>query len=304
MHIWLPARDSVELMGGLPAGVTASIWDGSKQIPADGPEVEVLVTPLIPGDSALLAEAVATTPRLRFVQSMFAGVDWIEPVLPDHVLLANTGAANAKPVAEWVIAMLLDHLRELPRFASNQRDTRWHRVLSDTLAYKRVTILGYGPIAQALEAMLATFGASTTVFARTARNHVRSIGGLGEALPTTDILVILTPLTDATRHLVGTDVLAALPDGAIVMNAARGPVVDTDALLRELMNGRIQAILDVTEPEPLPDGHPLWTAPNCTITPHVAGATTRYFDNVYPLVRSQLERLVAGLKPENLVPRS
>jgi phosphoglycerate dehydrogenase-like enzyme len=304
MHIWLPARDSVELMGGLPAGVTASIWDGSKQIPADGPEVEVLVTPLIPGDSALLAEAVATTPRLRFVQSMFAGVDWIEPVLPDHVLLANTGAANAKPVAEWVIAMLLDHLRELPRFASNQRDTRWHRVLSDTLAYKRVTILGYGPIAQALEAMLATFGASTTVFARTARNHVRSIGGLGEALPTTDILVILTPLTDATRHLVGTDVLAALPDGAIVMNAARGPVVDTDALLRELMNGRIRAILDVTEPEPLPDGHPLWTAPNCTITPHVAGATTRYFDNVYPLVRSQLERLVAGLKPENLVPRA
>jgi phosphoglycerate dehydrogenase-like enzyme len=304
MHIWLPARNSVDLMGGLPAGVTASIWDGSKEIPTDGADVEVLVTPLIPGDSAVLAEAVATTPRLRFVQSMFAGVDWIEPVLPKHVLLANTGAANAKPVAEWVVAMLLSHLRELPRFAENQRNGRWWRVLSDTLAYKRVTILGYGPIAQALEAMLATFGASTTVFARTAREHVRAIADLTPELGTTDILVVLTPLTDATRNLVNAEVLAALPDGAIVMNAARGPVVDNDALLRELMNGRLRAILDVTEPEPLPDGHPLWTAPNCTITPHVAGATTRYFDNVYPLVRSQLERLVAGLLPENLLQRS
>jgi phosphoglycerate dehydrogenase-like enzyme len=304
MHIWLPAADSIDRMGGLPAGVTASVWDGSTQIPSDGAEVEVLVTPLIPGDSALLAEALATTPRLRFVQSMFAGVDWIEPVLPAHVLLANTGAANAKPVAEWVVGTLLSHLRELPRFAENQPAMRWRRVLSDTLAYKRVTILGYGPIAQALEAMLATFGATTTVFARSVRGHVRAIADVAETLPTTDVLVVLTPLTDATRHLVNAELLAALPDGAIVMNAARGPVVDTDALLRELMNARLHAILDVTEPEPLPEGHALWTAPNCTITPHVAGATTRYFDNVYPLVRSQLERLVAGLEPECLVARA
>ena len=304
MHVWLPAHDSSERMGGLPDGVTASVWDGGPDIPGDGAEVDVLVVPLIPGDTEQLTAAVAMMPKLRFVQSLFAGVDWIEPALPTRVQLANTGAANAKPVAEWVIAMLLSHLRDLPRFAEHQHAGRWRRHLSDTLAYKRVTILGYGPIAQALEAMLATFGATSTVFARTARDHVRAIADLALALPTTDVLVVLTPLTDATRNLVGTEVLAALPDGAIVMNAARGPVVDTDALLRELTTGRLRAILDVTEPEPLPDGHPLWTAPNCTITPHVAGATTRYFDNVYPLVRSQLERVLAGVEPENLLLRT
>ena len=291
-------------MGGLPDGVTASVWDGGADLPTDGADVDVLIVPLIPGDTDQLTAAVATMPKLRFVQSLFAGVDWIEPALPPHVQLANTGAANAKPVAEWVVAMLLSDLRQLPTFADHQRAGLWRRHLSDTLAYKRVTILGYGPIAQALEAMLVAFGASPTVFARTTREHVRAIADLGAALATTDILVVLTPLTDATRNLVGTDVLAALPDGAIVMNAARGPVVDTDAILRELMSGRLRAILDVTEPEPLPDGHPLWTAPNCTITPHVAGATTRYFDNVYPLVRSQLERLLAGEEPENLLPRT
>ncbi len=304
MHIWLPAPDSVDRMGGLPDGVTATVWDGSEHIPGDGADVEVLVVPLIPGDTQLLSTAVATMPKLRFVQSLFAGVDWIEPALPAHVTLANTGAANAKPVAEWVIGLLLSHLRELPRLAESQSTGRWHRFLSDTLAYKRVTILGYGPIAHALEAMLDTFGATTTVFARTARDHVLAIADLPAALPTTDILVVLTPLTDATRNLVDAELLAALPDGAIVMNAARGPVVDTDALLRELTSGRLRAILDVTEPEPLPEGHPLWTAPNCTITPHVAGATTRYFDNVYPLVTAQLERLLVGLKPENLLPRT
>ena len=120
-------------------------------------------------------------------------------------------------------------------------------------------------------------------------------------LADTDILVCLTPLTDATRGLVGSEVLAALPDGAIVMNAARGPVVDSDALLAELTGGRLRAILDVTDPEPLPAGHPLWDAPNCTITPHVAGATYRYFDNVFPLLRTQLERLVQGVAPEHQV---
>ncbi len=304
MHVWLPAHDSIDRMGGLPDGVTASVWDGGADLPDDGADVDALVVPLIPGDTEQLTAAVVTMPKLRFVQSLFAGVDWIEPALPAHVQLANTGAANAKPVAEWVVAMLLSHLRDLPVFAEYQRTGVWRRHLSDTLAYKRVTILGYGPIAQALEAMLATFGATTTVFARSARDHVCGIAELGGALPTTDILVVLTPLTDATRNLVGTEVLAALPDGAIVMNAARGPVVDTDALLSELTNERLRAILDVTEPEPLPDGHPLWTAPNCTITPHVAGATTRYFDNVYPLVRSQLERLLAGAEPENLLLRT
>ena len=301
MHVWLPTHDSVTRMGGLPDGVTASVWDGSDSLPDDAAEVEALIVPLIAGKTDPLRSAVATMPKLRFAQSMYAGVEWIEPAIPEHVMLSNTGTANAKPVAEWVVATLLSHLRELPRFVADQHEQRWATRLTDTLAFKRVAVLGYGPIGRALEAMLLPFGSAVTVFARTARDHVQPIDSLARFLPDTDILVVLTPLTDATRGLVGSDVLAALPDGAIVVNAARGPVVDSDALLAELTGGRLRAILDVTDPEPLPAGHPLWDAPNCTITPHVAGATYRYFDNVFPLLRSQLERLVQGVAPEHQV---
>lgn len=301
MHVWLPTLDSVTRMGGLPDGVTASVWDGSDALPDDAAAVEALIVPLIAGQTDRLRSAVATMPKLRFAQSMYAGVEWIEPAIPEHVMLSNTGTANAKPVAEWVVATLLSHLRELPRFTADQHELRWATRLTDTLAFKRVSILGYGPIGRALEAMLLPFGSAVTVFARTARDHVQPIGSLARFLPDTDILVVLTPLTDATRGLVGSDVLAALPDGAIVVNAARGPVVDSDALLAELTDGRLRAILDVTDPEPLPAGHPLWAAPNCTITPHVAGATYRYFDNVFPLLRTQLERLVQGVAPEHSV---
>ena len=301
MHVWLPTIDSVSRMGGLPDGVTASVWDGSDALPDDAAQVEALIVPLIAGQTDRLRSAVATMPKLRFAQSMYAGVEWIEPAIPAQVMLSNTGTANAKPVAEWVVATLLSHLRELPRFAANHQEQRWQTRLTDSLAFKRVAILGYGPIGRALEAMLLTFGSSVTVFARTARDHVQPIGALARVLPETDILVVLTPLTDATRGLVGSEVLAALPDGSIVVNAARGPVVDSNALLAELTSGRLRAILDVTDPEPLPEGHALWGAPNCTITPHVAGATYRYFDNVFPLLRTQLERLVSGRDPEHLV---
>ena len=301
MHVWLPTLDSVTRMGGLPDGVTASVWDGSDALPDDAVAVEALIVPLIAGQTDRLRSAVATMPKLFFAQSMYAGVEWIEPAIPEHVMLSNTGTANAKPVAEWVVATLLSHLRELPRFTADQHQQRWATRLTDTLAFKRVAILGYGPIGRALEAMLLPFGSTVTVFARTARDRVQPIGSIAHYLPDTDILVVLTPLTDATRGLVGSDVLAALPDGAIVVNAARGPVVDSDALMTELTDGRLRAILDVTDPEPLPAGHPLWAAPNCTITPHVAGATYRYFDNVFPLLRTQLERLVQGVAPEHQV---
>ena len=301
MHVWLPTLDSVTRMGGLPEGVTASVWDGSDTRPDDAAAVEALIVPLIAGQTDMLRSAVATMPKLFFAQSMYAGVEWIEPAIPEHVMLSNTGTANAKPVAEWVVATLLSHLRELPRFTADQHQQRWATRLTDTLAFKRVAILGYGPIGRALEAMLLPFGSTVTVFARTARDRVQPIGSIAHYLPDTDILVVLTPLTDATRGLVGSDVLAALPDGAIVVNAARGPVVDSDALMTELTDGRLRAILDVTDPEPLPAGHPLWAAPNCTITPHVAGATYRYFDNVFPLLRTQLERLVQGVAPEHQV---
>lgn len=288
-------------MGGLPPGITADVWDGSDNVPTERSNVQALIVPLIAGETSRLSDVVSTLPNLRFMQSLYAGVDWISPTVPPGVFLANTGSANAKPVAEWVVAMLLSHLRELPRFAADQLEHRWQRAMTDTLAYKRVAILGYGPISQALQSMLLTFGAEVTVFARTAREGVRAIATLSDTLPTTDILVVLTPLTDATQGLINAAVLSALPTGAIVVNAARGPVVDTEALLAELEARRLHAILDVTDPEPLPPDHPLWAAPQCTITPHFAGATTRYFDNVYPLIRAQLARLVAGETPLYLV---
>jgi phosphoglycerate dehydrogenase-like enzyme len=301
MEIWLPQHDAVERMGGLPPGVTASVWDGSDELPPGRDEVSFVVTPMIMGQTQKLAAALVQLSNLKCVQSMYAGVDWIAPAVPSGVLLTNTGAANARPVAEWVIAVLLDELRQLRRCHDDQLNHQWQTRLTDTLAAKRVAILGNGPISQVLQQMLGAFAATTTVFARTARDGVVAIEHLHDHLPTTDVLVVLTPLTAATTGLVNEAVLAALPDGAILVNAARGPVVNTEALLSALSSGRLRAILDVTDPEPLTAEHPLWDAPKCRITPHIAGATYRYFDNVYPFVKEQIIRIQRGETPLNIV---
>jgi len=248
---------------------------------------------------------------LRLVQSLSAGVDMLVGEVPEGVVLANASGAHDAPVAEWVVAMLLAHVHLLPRLFDAQRRATWdvganalrtapEHTASDDLEGKRVLVLGHGSIGRAVAARLEPFGAVTTGITRHGRGGTATPDQLDDLVAHADALVVMAPLTEETRGMVSAEVLAKLPDEAIVLNAARGPVIDQDALERELRAGRLRAALDVTDPEPLPDGHPLWSAPNVIITPHIAGSARRWQARAYGVAGSQLRRYAAKLPLDNI----
>lgn len=295
MLVWLPFADAERYLGELPAEVELALWDGKDPLPGRADEVEVLVPPWWPKDAVV--RALPHLPRLRLVQMLNAGVDWIAAAVPDGVALCNTGDVNAVEVAEWALAVTLSHLRRLPRFAEVQREGEWRPAATPTLRHTEVVVVGAGAIGRAVVRMLEACDARVTVVARTARPGVEPVERLAELAGRARVLVLATALTEGTRGLVDAGLLARLPDGALVVNLARGPVVVTGDLVAELRSGRLHAALDVTDPEPLPSGHELWSAPNLVLTPHVGGATENFLPNAFGLVGDQLRRLVAGDAP-------
>jgi phosphoglycerate dehydrogenase-like enzyme len=258
-------------------------------------EVEVVVLPF--GVPSARMPVLAKLPRLRLIQLMSAGAENIIPFVPSGVTLCNARGAHDPAVAEWITAVILAQVRQLPRFLAAQQAGTWDPVRSESLAGTTVLIVGYGSIGEAVERRLAPFGVTIERIARRPRPgvpRVISMDGLPEVLPRADIVILLVPVTPATTGLVDAHFLARLHDGALLVNAARGSIVDTAALLAELSSGRLRAALDVTDPEPLPEGHPLWSAPGLLLTPHVAGAMTTTMSQVMALVKDQLARYAAG----------
>lgn len=260
---------------------------------------------------------------VKVVQSLLAGVDWITPWLPKEILLCDGQGIHNTPVAEWIAAAILSSIKRFPELRDFQHRQFWdgqlqggkapaegdadneqappYRVLGDELVAKKVLIVGYGGIGAEVERMLGPFGVEILRVARTAKPDVRAIGDLPDLLPIADVVVLLVPLTDATRGLFDADMLGRMKDGALLVNAARGPVVETAALLAQLQARRIHAVLDVTDPEPLPKGHPLWSAPNCFITPHVAGSVAGFFVRAYTFAGAQVRRYLNGEPLHNQV---
>ena len=296
-RVWLPAEPAA--FGGLPDGIEADTWTGGEDLPDSAGQVEFVVLPLDTPPATL--RALESLPKLKTVQILSAGVDAVLPYLPDGVTLCNARGAHSAGTAEWAVGAIVASLREFPRFAADQRDGRWDPVPTEPVRGKHVLIVGYGDIGAAVERRLAGWEVTVDRVARHARDGVHPIGELTALLPDADVVVILLPVTDETRHLVNTDFLAALKDGALLVNAARGVIVDTDALLAELTSGRLRAALDVTDPEPLPAGHPLWTAPGLLLTPHVGGEVNDSTDRAYRLVGEQLRRLAAGEPLRNVI---
>ena len=295
IRVWLPEQDAVSLMGGLPAGMVADVWTGGEPLPDSADEVEVIVLPF--GVPSSRMPVLAKLPRLRLIQLMSAGAENIIPFVPSGVTLCNARGAHDPAVAEWIAAVILAQVRQLPRFMAAQQAGTWDPVRSESLAGQTVLIVGYGSIGEAVERMLAPFDVTTERIARRPRpsdSGVMSMDDLPQALPGADIVILLVPVTPATAGLVDAKFLARMHDGALLVNAARGSIVDTAALLAELSSGRLRAALDVTDPEPLPDGHPLWSAPGLLLTPHVAGAMTTAMPRVMALVKDQLARYAAG----------
>ncbi len=281
--------------------------------------VDVLVPPSFGKQAGEVLQRIAT----RYVQTVSAGVETVLPVVPPGVALCNAQGVHDAITAEWALTAILGALKWLPFYARLQAEAQWitraaadaeyeaiysqpnhtgNNVYVDELEGKRVLIVGYGAIGKAIEDRLLPFGPSAIVrVARTAREGVHSVAELDSLLPEADIVVLITPLTDETRGLFDAARIARMQRGALLVNAARGPVVDTDALVAALRARHIRAALDVTEPEPLPAGHPLFSSPGLLLTPHVAGSSPLFYDKVFRFVGAQLRRLECGEEPLNII---
>jgi phosphoglycerate dehydrogenase-like enzyme len=290
--------------------VRASAFERLREVAPAGVEVVLIdddldletVDFLVPAhsDKATL-EALPGLTRVAVVQTISAGTDWVEKLVPAQAILCNARGTRDRPVAEWVMAALLGASSRTLECAPA---TSWSTLELEDLESWTVLIVGMGSIGRQVAAFLEPFGARVVGVASRARDDLHGIDELPALLPSADAVVVLTPLTDDTRGLIGAAELAAMRDGALLVNAARGPVVDTDALLASLATGRLRAVLDVTDPEPLPDGHPLWTAPGVlSITPHMAGDSPLGHRRAIDLAARQITRWLAGEPLENVVPR-
>ncbi|MBD8868275.1 2-hydroxyacid dehydrogenase [Nocardioides sp. MJB4] len=264
-------------------------------------EVEVWVAPYVTGTAAL--DGIDTLPALRLVQVQTAGYDGMPALLPEGVTLANARGVHDDATAELAVGLVLAGLRGIDQ-AVRQHGTWRPMPGRRSLADSRVLVLGYGSIGRSLAERLLAMRARVVAVASRPRGDdlvgtVHGIDELPALLPEVDVVVVLLPHGDATHHLVDDGLLARLPDGCLVVNVGRGPVVDTAAVLAHA--GRLRFALDVTDPEPLPDRHPLWTAPDVLITPHIAGGTTAMLPRMAALARAQLTAYAAGEPPGNVV---
>ncbi|MFI0420680.1 2-hydroxyacid dehydrogenase [Spongiactinospora sp. 9N601] len=299
----LPYLDVAEQIRAEFPGADIGVWDGDGPPPPDLAAVTFYAMPYAKGEAP--RRAIAAMPALRVVQTLSAGVEKLLPLLPPGVVLCGGRGLHDDSAAEHALALILAAQRDIPRWSADQRDHRWAPRRTRSLAGSRVVPAGYGSIGAALEVRLRACRAHTVRVARRARpaEQVHAAADLPALLPAADILVAVLPDTPATRHLIGAGHLAALPDDALVVNIGRGTTLDTAALTREVSTGRLRAALDVTDPEPLPPGHRLWSAPGVLITPHVAGGSAAFVPAAKDLLAEQARRHLTGRPPLNVIPR-
>jgi phosphoglycerate dehydrogenase-like enzyme len=303
LHVLVPSRAIGEAVEALSPRVRAHRIDPSDGPPEGAAGLGQVWVPRSGGAPVPDEAFFAALPHLRLVQLLSAGAEKFVGRLPEGVLLCNARGAHTPSTAEWVVTATLAAQRGIPFFVREQDAGRWSFSTHSSLVGARVLVVGAGDIGQAIGRMLTGFDVDLTYVARTARNGVRSTAELPELLPYADVVVVIVPVTPETTGMVDAGFLAAMRDGALLVNAARGVVVDTDALVAELLSGRLRAALDVTEPEPLPDGHPLWSAPGLLLTPHVGGAVPDTNDRAAAAVTDQVRRILAGEPLVNLVDR-
>lgn len=248
-------------------------------------------------------ELIARMPNLKVVQLLTAGFDNALRYVPRNVTLCNAGGVHDASTAELAVGLILASLRGLDEFARAMPSGTWVYARRDALADKRVLVIGAGGVGRAVQRRLEPFETDVTMAARSARPGVVATADVSVLLPTVDVVVLAVPLTEDTTGLVDDAFLSRMRDGALLVNISRGPVVDTDALMRHAAMGRIRAALDVTDPEPLPAGHPLWTLPGVLVSPHVGGNTSAFLPRARKLVAEQLRRFAAGEPLASVVSR-
>lgn len=311
VRVLVPASLPDGALGELPAGVELiPVGDGPLPPQAAGARMAILAGSL----PRRLDDVLEAAPDLEVLQTVSAGVDWIAARVPDGVTLCNASGVHDTPVAEWVLAAILAMTRKLPDFLALQARGEWDTELNGydgdspssplwpipDLQDARVLILGHGSIGRAVQARLEPFGAIVTGVARHARAGVHALSDAHRLAGDADVVVVLLPLTAETAGFVDGAFLDAMRPGALLVNAGRGRHVVTDDLVERLRTRRVRAALDVTDPEPLPAGHPLWECPGVLITPHVAGSTERWLERALAFAGGQVRRLAAGEQLENV----
>jgi phosphoglycerate dehydrogenase-like enzyme len=276
----------------LPTGITHLPTDGIAPAASDLDSIEFFVPRYMGGPAAIAM--IPKMKSLKVIQSPNAGVDDVLKIRPEGVMLCNAAGVHDASTAELAVALAIASRRGFADFAVDQAEGRWAHARKPSLADSNVAIVGYGNIGKTIAAMLSNFEVAITAFTRSGSDGSLTFDHFDRLLPTFDVIILIVPLTEQTHHLMNAKRLAAMKDGATLINVARGPVVDTEALIAELNSGRITAGLDVTDPEPLPAGHPLWSAKNVIITPHVGGDSQAFIPRGRKLVEEQLARYASG----------
>nr|WP_256127893.1 2-hydroxyacid dehydrogenase [Arthrobacter sp. SDTb3-6] len=303
MVVSVPDEALRRAFGDIPDGVDVIEWDMAGPAPVDA--IDVVVPPYMSGTAVLAAlDGVAT----QLVQSQSIGFDGVADALPPGHVFANAVSVHETSTAELALALILASQRGLPDFVRAAGEGTWAPARHASLADRTVLLVGYGGVGKAIEERLRGFETTVVRVASRARDgengHVHGIDELAALLPQADIVVVGVPLGENTRHLIDDRFLSLMEDGSLLVNISRGAVADTGALLEHARRGRLRLALDVTDPEPLPDGHPLFALPNVLITPHVGGASSAMMPRMARLLHRQVKALLRGEDPENVVLRS
>ena len=297
---WKEIRDELDEQALASAGLRVEVFSGDEPGPDDVADVLFFT---VPYDRPFGTEPLGRIKGAQAVQALTAGYEHLLGKLPAGATLCNARGLHDASTAEHALALILAAQRELPRWVRAQDARRWEHTHTRSLAGSRVLIAGYGSIGAALDKRLRASEAEVIKVARQRRpaEDVYAVADLDLLLPWADIVVLVTPLTDETRGLLDARRLALLPDGALVVNVGRGPLLDSEAMTAEAASGRLRAALDVTDPEPLPPGHPLWGCPGVIITPHVAGGAAAFYPLAARFVAEQVQRFAGGEPLRNVV---
>lgn len=299
----VPDKGLVDALGVDTSQVDLIEWDMTGPPPLD--TIDIVVPPYM-GARECLTNLEGL--HVRLVQGLTAGYDGVAEALPANMVFANAASVHETSTSEMTLALILASQRGIPDFVRAAEKGHWARAWHESLADRTVLLVGYGGVGKAIETRLLAFEVTVVRVARTQRSDdtgiIHAIGELPLLLAQADIVVVVVPLTDETTHLVDDAFLSTMRDGTLLVNVSRGPVADTNALLAHAQTGRLRLALDVTDPEPLPEGHPLFALDNVLISPHVGGATSAALPRIARLLRNQIARLLNDEEPLNVVLRT
>ena len=304
--ISFPTQELIDAVGPIPENLKAVLWDLENDPETPLEDIDIAILPYMANPQTL--KNVRKAANVKVVQTQTTGFDGMIDLIGDRADINTAAGVHAAATAEMALGLAIASLRGFPQSVRDQQQGRWNPQQWPGLADRTVGLVGVGGIGEEIRKRLEPFEVNLLRFGSTARTdehgEVFATSELAARAPEIEVLILIVPLNDSTRHLVDAQLLAKLPDGATVINVARGPVVDTDAIVAEVASGRLNMASDVFDPEPLPAGHPLWQHPNALVIPHNGGNTKAFFPRMVKLLKKQVQAWAAGNDGENLVHRS